>query len=103
MVIFSFCWCSLLPGQLFDQFDFFRAVGRAIGAKDFMKPDRRIASNVGLLPGIPRQKGLCLTRHESPVDRRYFVPPGDGQRTLESALIAACHVLSAEKRSVVTL
>src|SRR5947207_2631459 len=58
----------LLGGEAADQIRLGLAVGRTVGAQDFVKPDGGLAVNVGMLPGFPRQIGLRLAGDESPVD-----------------------------------
>jgi hypothetical protein len=41
-----------------DEIGFVLAVGLAIGAEDFVKPDRRFAIRIGIFPGVPWQVGL---------------------------------------------
>jgi hypothetical protein len=60
-----------------EEVDFLLAVGLAVGAKDFVKPDCGLAVGVGVFPGIPRQVGLRFARHETPVDSGDVVAFGD--------------------------
>src|SRR5690349_1908906 len=65
--------------ELADDGHLLLAVRTAILMKDFVKPHRRIAEDVGTLPRVPRQVGLRLARDKSPVDGRDAVLLRDRQ------------------------
>src|SRR5690349_14320165 len=81
-----------LAGNSFNEFRFCCAVWRAIGSEDLVEPDGRLAIRVRVLPGVPRQVGLRLSLHQSPVDRRDVVTLGQWQYPFKSAAVAARHV-----------
>ncbi len=52
--------------------------------------------HIGSLPRVPREIGLGLSRHETPVNRADVVLLGEGKNRVEGAAIAARHVLRAD-------
>src|SRR5579883_2391428 len=58
------------------------------------------SSGIRVLPGIPRQPGLGLARHQPPVVGRHAVLLGDRQNPLERAAVGPRHVLRAEDRAL---
>src|SRR5689334_2134114 len=78
-------------------------VGLPIEPEDIVKPHRRLAVGVRMLPGVPRQPGLRLSRDEAPVDGGDVVLSGDGQDRLKRTPARARHVLGAPDRAVIPL
>src|ERR1044071_328714 len=74
-----------LAGHPFNELDFFRNVRSAVVAKHFVKPDRRFAIDIRMLPRIPRQVRLCLTLDQSPVNHADVMNVADHQTTKEEA------------------
>src|SRR5919198_920763 len=90
---------SWLRHHLADELRLALVVRRAVAAENLVVPHRRIAIDVWLLPGIPRQPGLRFSGDESPVDRHDLQALRDRQRPLERAPVAARQVLRADDRT----
>src|SRR5258708_31143595 len=90
----------LLAGEAADQVRFGLAVGRAVGTQDFVKPYRRLAENVRMLPGFPGQIGLRFAGDESPVDGADALLLGDGENRVEGAAGGTRHEFRADDRTV---
>src|SRR4030095_3199769 len=78
-----FCGSLSFAGHPFNKLNFFRNVRPAVRAKHFVKPDRRLAIDIRMLPRIPRQVSLCLTLDQSPVDHADVVNLANHQTTEE--------------------
>ena len=89
-----------LARQLTDQIHFCLAVGRPIRTKYSVKPDWRLALNIGVLPRLPGIVCLHLARDESPVDGSDPLLPGDGQDRVEGAAHRAGHIFGADHRTM---
>src|SRR5437870_9472522 len=75
----------LLSGELADQIHLRLAVGRSVRMQDLVKPYGRLAENVRMLPGFPRQIRLRLAGDESPVDGSDAFLLGDWQNCVKRA------------------
>src|ERR1044071_170951 len=84
-IFVPFCGSPPFAGHPFDELNFFRNVRAAVVAKHFVKPDRRLAIDIRMLPRIPRQVRLCLTLHQPPVDHADMVNAADHHTTKEKA------------------
>src|SRR5947209_58254 len=101
-------WLCRLPlgfraGYLADKFDLRGTVRSSVVAEHFVEPDCRLAIHIRLLPRVPRQVRLRLSRNQAPVDGAYVVFFRDGQDALERAVVTARHVLGANERATVLL
>src|SRR5260370_33737326 len=68
-----------------------------------MKPHRRLATRIRMLPRVPRQISLRLPRRQPPIDRRHVISLCDWKRSLERAPIPPCHILRAQNRPEILL
>ena len=93
----------LFLGQLAYKRYFFRFVCRSIIAEDLVEPHSRFTVGVWMSPRIPGKVGLCLARHQAPINGGDMLFPGDGQRSLKRAAVAASHVFGANHRPVIAL
>src|SRR5438477_1432222 len=89
--------------ELADERRLFLAVRLAIGAENFVKPDRRLTIGVGMFPGVPRQIGLRFPRHQSPVDCANIFALQNWQISLKRAAVPASHIFRANQRPVIGL
>src|ERR1044071_640721 len=76
-------------GQRADLVDLGLAIRPAIGVEYVVVPDHGRSLRVRLLPGIPREVGLRLPEHETPVDHADVAPERDRQRAVERRAGAA--------------
>src|SRR5260370_24617198 len=68
-----------------------------------MKPHRRLATRIRMLPRVPRQISLRLPRRQPPIDRRHVISLCDWKRSLDRAPIPPRHILRAQNRPVILL
>src|SRR6202021_129263 len=83
--------CLLHLGHFPDKRNLFGPIGGAVGPKDFVKPDCRLAIGGGMLPVAPKKISLGFSAHHPPVECRDVETLSNRQCSLKRPPFPARH------------